>query len=88
MDKDLLGTSRFAVVRDELDQNQDRMHLDCVFSILSDNCCLMLETIMGANSPLRRLVDLWELKPDQKGRTRYELSPANTGIEFADFIRV
>jgi hypothetical protein len=36
---------------------QDRMHLDCVFSILSDTCCIMLETIMGDASPMRRLVD-------------------------------
>ncbi len=33
------------------------MHLDCVFSVLSDTCCIMLETIMGEQSPTRRLVD-------------------------------
>ena len=48
---------RFAVVRDDFDRNQDRMHLDCVFSIISDNCCIMLEDIMGIASPTRRLVD-------------------------------
>ena len=47
---------RFAVVRDDFDKNQDRMHLDCVFSLLSDSCCLMLEDIMGEKSPKRRLV--------------------------------
>eukprot|EP00887_Chlorella_sp_A99_P008184 scaffold12.g8184.t1 len=31
MDRDLLGTRRFAVVRDDFEQHQDRMHLDCVF---------------------------------------------------------
>lgn len=36
---------------------QDRMHLDCVFSVLSEKCCIMLETIMGHDSPTRRLVD-------------------------------
>jgi hypothetical protein len=33
------------------------MHLDCVFSIISSNCCIMLEDIMGMDSPKRRLVD-------------------------------
>lgn len=33
------------------------MHLDCVFSIVSDNVCIMLEEMMGEGSPTRRLVD-------------------------------
>lgn len=33
------------------------MHLDCCFSIISDNCCIMLEDMMGADSPTKRLVD-------------------------------
>ena len=85
MEKDLLGTTRFAVVRDELDQNQDRMHLDCVFSILSDDCCLMLETIMGKDSKQKRLVDLWERDALHKP---YTLAKQNTGIEFAQFMQV
>ncbi len=36
---------------------QDRMHLDCVFSIVSDSVCIMLEEMMGEGSPTRRLVD-------------------------------
>jgi arginine deiminase len=39
------------------------MHLDCVFSILSDDCCIMLEDIIGEASPTRRLVDEWEINP-------------------------
>ena len=35
------------------------MHLDCVFSILGDDCCLMLDEMMGPESPSRRLVDEW-----------------------------
>lgn len=85
MDKDLLGTRRFAVVRDELDQNQDRMHLDCVFSILSDNCCLMLETMLGEGSAQKRLVDLW-VRPG--AGQPYTLSEENTGIEFGKFMTV
>lgn len=50
---------RLAVVRDDFDKHQDRMHLDCVFSILGDSCCIMLEDIMGEASPTRRLVDMY-----------------------------
>lgn len=39
------------------------MHLDCVFSILSDNCVIMLADIMGEASPKRRLVDEWVKDP-------------------------
>ena len=42
---------------------QDRMHLDCVFSILGDDCCIMLEDIMGDGSPTRRLVDEYMRDP-------------------------
>lgn len=38
---------------------QDRMHLDCVFSIISDNVCIMMDEMMGKDSPTRRLVDEW-----------------------------
>ena len=33
------------------------MHLDCVFSILGNNVCLMLKDMMGTSSPTHRLVD-------------------------------
>ena len=33
------------------------MHLDCVFSILGDDVCLMLKEMMGEASPTKRLVD-------------------------------
>ena len=42
---------------------QDRMHLDCVFSILGDKCCIMLEEMMGAESKTRRLVDEYSRNP-------------------------
>merc|ERR1739848_178948 len=57
MDKDYFGTDRVAIVKDLFEKNQDRMHLDCVFSILSDDCVLMLEDMMGEKSDTRRLVD-------------------------------
>lgn len=45
---------------------QDRMHLDCVFSVLGGDLVLMLEDIMGEDSPTRRLVDEYVLGPDGK----------------------
>ncbi len=51
------------MVRDEFDQHQDRMHLDCVFSVLTDSCCLMLESVMGEQSATRRLVDEYVRNP-------------------------
>ncbi|KAK9833540.1 hypothetical protein WJX81_003550 [Elliptochloris bilobata] len=82
MEGDLLGTSRLAVVRDDFEQHQDRMHLDCVFSILGDDVCLMLEEMMGDYSPTRRLVD--EYTRPEPGKP-YELS--RQGVEFAAYMR-
>ena len=59
---------------------QDRMHLDCVFAILSDNVCIMLDEMMGDASPTRRLVDEYAKGPDGK----YAL--ARQGIEFSQYM--
>lgn len=42
------------------------MHLDCCFSIISDTCCIMLEEMMGMDSPTRRLVDEYTKEPSGK----------------------
>jgi len=42
-----------------LGRAQDRMHLDCVFSIVGDDVCIMMDEMMGESSPTRRLVDEW-----------------------------
>ncbi|CAG9464079.1 unnamed protein product [Pedinophyceae sp. YPF-701] len=81
MEEDLFGTRRVAVVRDELEMHQDRMHLDCVFSILSDNCCVMLEDMMGQDSATKRLVD--EYVRDKSGKYHLE----REGVEFAEYVR-
>eukprot|EP00899_Mesostigma_viride_P029157 jgi/Mesvir1/9426/Mv02169-RA.1 len=81
MDNDYLGTRRVAVVKDDFDKSQDRMHLDCVFSILSEDCVLMLEDMMGADSPKRRMVD--EYTVNRKGiyvRTKED-------VEFSQYMR-
>jgi arginine deiminase len=83
MDEDLLGTTRFAVVRDDFEQSQDRMHLDCVFSILTHDCCLMLEDMMGEESPTRRLVDVW-VRDRRSGKYKMD----KEGVEFAKFMSV
>jgi arginine deiminase len=38
MKKDLFGTTHVAVVHDHFEQDQARMHLDCVFNILGRDC--------------------------------------------------
>lgn len=76
------GVHTLAVVRDEFDQAQDRMHLDCVFSLLGDDVCLMLEDMMGEASPTRRTVDEWVMDP---GTGAYSL--ARSGVEFAAYMR-
>lgn len=72
---------RIAVVRDEFDLSQDRMHLDCVFGLLSETCCVCYEDMLGENSPKRRLVDEYTMGP-QTGlydRTR-------EGVEFGAYL--
>jgi hypothetical protein len=57
------------------------MHLDCVFSILSDNVCFMLEEMVGVASPTRRLVDEYVRGPDGK----YALG--KQGVEFSAYMK-
>ena len=57
------------------------MHLDCVFSILGDDVCLMMEEMMGADSPTKRLVDEWSRDEATGG---YNLTRQN--VEFSEFM--
>ena len=43
MKEDLLGTTKFAIVYDETDLDQQRTHLDTYFNILSDNIVMVLD---------------------------------------------
>ncbi|KAL4439030.1 hypothetical protein ABPG77_006967 [Micractinium sp. CCAP 211/92] len=81
MERDLLGTRRFAVVRDDFEQHQDRMHLDCVFSIVSDTVCIMLEEMIGVDSPTRRLVDEYTRGSDGV------YVQSKQGVEFSQYMR-
>ena len=82
MERDLLGTRRVAVVLDRFDQSQDRMHLDCVFSIVHDDCVLLLEDIIGPEAPGRRLVA--EFVRGEDGQYRQVAGPE---VEFSEFLQ-
>ena len=58
------------------------MHLDCVFSVLGDDVCLMLEEMMGSDSPTRRLVDEYT-RDSSTGK--YSLS--RESVEFSQYMR-
>lgn len=45
MEKDLLGCRRFVVVDDTVDCDQQRMHLDTIFNVASENLCICLDKI-------------------------------------------
>ena len=81
MRKDLLGTRRVAVVRDESDLSQDRMHLDCVFNIASDSVCLLFEGAMG-DAPTRRLIDVYE-----RAGAGAQYALKRESVEFGEFLR-
>jgi len=80
-DQDLFGTRRVAVVHDKYDLNQQRMHLDTVFNICSRNSCVMLETIMGESSKLKRTVTEYVRN---KYTNEYDISREN--IEFSKYV--
>ncbi|KAL4539920.1 hypothetical protein Ndes2437B_g01739 [Nannochloris sp. 'desiccata'] len=81
MDRDLLGTRRLAIVRDDFEQHQDRMHLDCVFSLLSDTCVLMLDEMMGEEAATRRLVDEYTRGADGK------YTKSRSAVEFSKYLK-
>lgn len=58
------------------------MHLDCVFSILGDSCCIMLDEMMGEASPTRRNVDEYR-RNDSTGK--YTLAREN--VEFSRYMK-
>lgn len=91
--EDLFGTEVVAIVKDEHEQKQERMHLDTVFNIISDDCCLMLEEMMGEESATRRMVDEYVLVDSVRGAQVSEDSPvfgmyvlARSDIEFSRYM--
>jgi len=62
MDHDLFGTRRVAVVKDPFDWHQERMHLDTIFNIVNRSVVVLLDSVAGNNSSIRRLVDIYQKK--------------------------
>uniref|UniRef100_A0A7S0WP51 Arginine deiminase n=1 Tax=Pyramimonas obovata TaxID=1411642 RepID=A0A7S0WP51_9CHLO len=60
MREDLFGTTRVAVVEDRFEQDQARMHLDCIFNIIGKNIVVLADDVIGEDKPLRRLVTEYE----------------------------
>lgn len=90
--EDFIGTETVAVVKDELEKRQERMHLDTVFNVLSENCCLVLEEMVGENSPTRRVVDEYVYSPSPSADVtslstigRYRL--VRKDVEFSTYLR-
>jgi arginine deiminase len=84
MDNDLLGhgSHRLAVVRDTCDQNQDRMHLDTVFNVVSDDVCLMSDNTVGLDAAFPRFVDEYSRDP---ATGKYTVSREK--VEHAQYMR-
>lgn len=72
LENDWFGTRRVAVCRDLFDCDQQRMHLDTVFNVCSHNCVVMLDTMIGEQSPIRRLVtEYTQVINEQTGKKEY-----------------
>jgi arginine deiminase len=88
MKADLFGTERVVVVRDEIDKHQDRMHLDCVFSIVGQRCCLLFDGIVQKVPSLRRTVDMYKRTDDNSSSSlgSYAFVESESKVEFVDFL--
>jgi arginine deiminase len=72
LQNDWFGTRRVAVCRDLFDCDQQRMHLDTVFNICSNDCVVMLDAMIGESSPIRRLVtEYTQIEDPESGRKQY-----------------
>uniref|UniRef100_A0A7R9SVT1 Arginine deiminase n=1 Tax=Polyblepharides amylifera TaxID=1486889 RepID=A0A7R9SVT1_9CHLO len=88
--EDLFGTQRVAVVHDLFEQDQARMHLDCIFNILGRDVVVLAEDVIGDEAPLRRLVTEYVRDPSPKGVKdpklgKYKIS--REGVEFSRYLK-
>jgi len=67
-------------LNDKFDRHQERMHLDTVFNIASDDTVVLLDTIMGEDNPNKRLVTEYT----KKGNT-YEITQSK--VEFSKYLK-
>jgi len=77
--RNVFGHSRVAVVRDLYDRSHERPHLDSVFKVISANCILILESVLGKGNLRRRLVDEYVTVG-----SRYECS--RMGVELGEYV--
>jgi N-dimethylarginine dimethylaminohydrolase len=89
MDGDLLGTRYVALVRDDYERDQARMHLDCMFNIVGDDVCLLAEDVIGEASPVRRTVDEYErvVDGDAAAQPGQRYVQRRSGVEFSRYLR-
>jgi len=81
MSKDAFGTPRVAIIRDLFDRSPDRPSLDSVMKIISKDCIIVLEDILGYDNINRRLVNEYI----REGPKTYSLNRMN--IELEDYLR-
>lgn len=81
MERDWFGTRRIAVVKDVWEKRQERMHLDTVFNVVGERCCVALGEMLGEKSATRRMVD--EYVQECEGG-KYKLR--NENVEFSRFL--
>eukprot|EP01104_Vermistella_antarctica_P012648 TRINITY_DN3703_c1_g1_i2.p1 TRINITY_DN3703_c1_g1~~TRINITY_DN3703_c1_g1_i2.p1 ORF type:complete len:437 (-),score=79.39 TRINITY_DN3703_c1_g1_i2:1560-2870(-) len=65
LEHDLFGTDRVAMVTSPDDHDQQRMHLDTIFNVASDDTVFLLETVL-TNPKHRRIVVEYTRGPDNK----------------------
>lgn len=82
MENDWLGTRRVAVVRDLFDRSQQRMHLDTIFNVASEDVVVLLEPVMGSNSSIRRLVTEYT-----RNENSHQYEVTRRDVEFAEYLR-
>lgn len=56
LEKDLFGTDTVALVYDEMDRNQQRMHLDTIMNIVDEKHVMILEDVIKPDSKIKRVV--------------------------------
>lgn len=81
MDNDLLGTEKFGVVKNDIDKNPERSHLDTFFNIVNPTTVVLLDF----NDPdvpkdARRTVDLYRRNSDGS----YSLDKQD--VDFEEFL--
>eukprot|EP00474_Spongospora_subterranea_P002335 CRZ02793.1 hypothetical protein [Spongospora subterranea] len=82
MDNDMIGCKYVVEVRDMFERSQDRMHLDCVFNIISYNLVMLMGSLENSSSLKRRLVNEYTQDPITKA---YTLSRSD--VEFSSYLR-